>query len=414
MLPSSHLSPMNSRPAVPDGHLADAFSSFIAAADRLERSHSQLHTEVVQLRTQLEERNRALASSLAENERMRLALRQILDALPCGVAVLESGNEKFALLNPEARRLLEIPTDRVPTWTDLPPAIRTMLDSGRCQGWKQGDEQDFCFDADNKKRWVTVRYSNLGAGKDSADGKVILTCRDTTTFKETEQEREKGRNMVALAEMSTVLAHEIRNPLGSLELLTGLLASDSGLSEESKESVQHLQAGVRSLSAVVNNVLRLHSLGTLNLQPTKVTNALRSAANFVQPLARQCGVTLSLQVTLEGTEIAADGGALQQVILNLVCNALRHTPTGGNITISGKRVTKEDTQLAVVELTDTGSGIAENDLPHIFEPGFTTSRQSPGLGLTVCQRIVEQHQGTISVRSTVGVGTTFHMEFPVL
>src|SRR5579872_7118689 len=81
MLPSSHLSPMNGfvTPPVPEGHLADAFSSFIAAADRLEHSHWQLHEEVAQLRAQLEERNRALASSLAENERMRIALRQILD-----------------------------------------------------------------------------------------------------------------------------------------------------------------------------------------------------------------------------------------------------------------------------------------------------------------------------------------------
>lgn len=204
-----------------------------------------------------------------------------------------------------------------------------------------------------------------------------------------------------------------RNPLGSLELLTGLLAGDAGLSEDSKQYIQHLQAGVRSLSAVVNNVLRFHSEGTSNLKPTKLAEALRSAVNFVQPLARQSGVNFSSQLTLGEIEIAADAGELQQVILNLVCNALRHTPAGGSIKITAAEAGKTP-RVAVVEVTDTGKGIRPEDLPRIFEPGFTTSRQSPGLGLTVCQRIVEQHHGNISAISEPGKGATFRMEFPVL
>src|SRR5581483_1131666 len=121
----SHLSPMQGtpRPTAGSGRLADAFASFIAAADRLETSHRQLHQEVASLRMQLEERNRALASSLAENERMRVALRQILDALPCGVAVLEPEAGKVVWLNPEARRLLEISAGQ-PTCADFPADMR--------------------------------------------------------------------------------------------------------------------------------------------------------------------------------------------------------------------------------------------------------------------------------------------------
>lgn len=407
-----------SHTGVAEGPLADAFSSFIAAADRLERSHWELHDEVSQLRTELEERNRALAASVAENERMRLALRQILDSLPCGVAVLDTGREQIVLLNPEARQLLEIPADPTPAWADLPAAIRTMLNPGQGETWKQGDEHDFFFEAGDRKRCVTVRYSTAVPKQSSECGtgstQVILICRDTTAYKAAEQERESSRNLVALAEMSTVLAHEVRNPLGSLELLVGLLAGDSGLSEDSKQCIQHLQAGVRSLSAVVNNVLRFHSAGAPNLQPTKLSQALRSAVNFVQPLARQSGVALNLQLTVGDLEIAADAGELQQVILNLVTNALRHTPAGGSIKVAARPESQGGGLLAVIEVTDTGSGIRPEDLPRIFEPGFTTSRQSPGLGLTVCQRIVEQHHGTIAAFSQPGQGTTFLMEFPVL
>jgi len=401
-------------PPMANAQLADAFSSFIAAAGRLEHSHWQLHDEVTHLRTQLEERNRALASSLAENERMRVALRQILDALPCGVAVLEPHRKQIVLLNPGAQQLLEISSDRSTDWTDLPERIRAVLDAEGCPLWKQDDEHDFCFESNDKKRWVTVRYSTMAESGSGISTKVILICRDTTASKAAEQEREASRHMVALAEMATVLAHEIRNPLGSMELLTGLLAGDGGLSEDSKQCVQHLQAGVRSLSAVVNNVLRFHSSGTSNLQPTKLADALRSAANFVQPLARQAGIALNLQLTLGPAEVAADAGGLQQVILNLVCNALRHTSAGGNITVVGQIESRDDQQIAVVEVVDTGNGIRSEDLPHIFEAGFSTGKQNPGLGLTVCQRIVEQHRGTISVRSQLGKGTAFRMEFPVL
>jgi len=404
------------RPAA-NGPLADAFASFIAAADRLETSHRHLHQEVASLRMQLEERNRALASSLAENERMRLALRQILDALPCGVAVLEPHAEKIVWLNPEARRLLEISADQ-PSWADFPSDVRRILDRAKAHSWKQGDEHDFAFDCAGGKRWVNVRYSimkedALSDPAESRSHKVILTCRDTTTAKQTEEQRDSSRNLVALAEMATVLAHEIRNPLGSLELLAGLLALDDGLSDDSRQCVQHLQSGVRLLSAVVNNVLRFHSTGAARLHPTRLAEALRSAVDFAQPLATQAEVALVLKESLGEIEIAADASELQQVILNLVCNSLRHTGAGGKLTVSAVAESAGQSKIAAIEVADTGTGITPEDLPHIFEPGFTT-RQGPGLGLTVCQRIIEQHGGTISAQSGAGQGTVFRMEFPIL
>ena len=419
MLPTSHPSPINDCAAalpISQGNLADAFSTFVQAADRLERSHWQLHEEVSQLRAQLEERNRALASSQAENDRMRITLRQILDALPCGVVVLDSASEQIVLLNPEGQRLLEIPEHNNSDWTCLPEEIQTMLHSGSGETWKQGDEHDFFFGDSGKERCVAVRYSTgENTPHSTSDGKrIILTCRDTTTFKQAEHEREAARNLLALAEMATVLAHEVRNPLGSMELLTGLLAGDSGLTDDSKQCVQHLQAGVRSLSAVVNNVLRFHNSGTPNLQPTRLTDALRTAMNFAQPLARQSGVALISELNLGEAEIAADPSELNQVVMNLVCNALRHTPAGGHIKVFGRVEVMSDRRTAVVEIADTGSGISPEILPHIFEPGFTTTRQSPGLGLAVCQRIIGQHRGTIAVRSEKGHGATFRMEFPVL
>jgi two-component system sensor histidine kinase FlrB len=395
--------------------LSDAFEAFVTAADRLERSHAQLHEEVARLRTELEDRNRALTDALTENERMRVALRHILDALPCGVVVIEIASKAIVLVNPEARRLLGLGEGNRVDLAGFPSGMRSIVERAGLHVEEHDDEHEFCLDRNEQKRWMVVHCSVMEQ-PDAAAGcqKLILIVRETTAQKQAEQEREASRRLFALAEMVTVLAHEIRNPLGSLELLIGLLARDTGLNPDSKQYVQHLQAGVRSLSGTVNNVLRFHSLGAAQLVATELAFALKSAVEFIRPLVEQGEVTLTFTESLGTAEIATDCTGLQQLILNLTLNALRHTATGGAITISAEITRRAGATAAVIEFSDTGSGIRAEDLSHIFEPGFSTARQSAGLGLSVCQRIVGQHGGTITVQSQLGQGTTFRMEFPII
>jgi two-component system sensor histidine kinase FlrB len=396
-----------------DDHLSDAFATFIAAANRLEYSHVQLHEEVTRLRTELEERNRALASSVEENERTRQLLHEILDTLPCGVTVLDPEVKQITLLNPASRLLLDIAPRKTAEWQDIPAVLRNMLSHPSVEALKADEEREFSIEGADGKRWLAARPSAMEA-RESGSKNIILTLQDITARKLAEQEREASRHMVALAEIATVLAHEIRNPLGSLELLTGLLAGDAGLSSDSKQWVQHLQAGVRSLSATVNNVLRYHSPGEPQFIPIRLSEVLQNGINFVRPLAQQRGVALSLRETLGDLEIAGDAGAIHQVILNLACNAMRYTPPGGQVTLTAARQKKRGRKAVSLDFCDTGAGIKPEHLSKIFEPGFSTTRQSPGLGLTISERIVKQHGGTITVESQPGIGTTFRMEFPIL
>jgi two-component system sensor histidine kinase FlrB len=419
MLPSSHGIPMHAMPEAPqiaESQLAESFTAFIGASTRLEDTHRQLHREVVELRRQLEERNRALASSIAETEKMRVALRQILDTLPCGVAVLEMQSEAVVLLNPEARRLLDIP--EAAAWQHLPECLRTAVRTVWSASWDDGYEQEVMVETAGRRLCLAIRYRRMTSpdgGTRGADSScLVLIISDVTEHKNAEHERETSRNVVALAEMATVLAHEIRNPLGSLELLIGCLAGDPGLGDESTRCVQHLRAGVRSLSATVNNVLCVHNPGTQQKSPLELAPVLKNCVEFIRPLAQQKGVNIILRETLNQTEIAGDSNGLRQVLLNLACNALRHTAAGGAISIDATVETNQAGPIAVIEFADTGSGIRPDDLPHIFKVGFTTTGQTPGLGLTVCQRIVEQHRGSIDVCSQLGQGTTFRMEFPLL
>jgi signal transduction histidine kinase len=397
----------NLRPEEPV--LADAFAAFSAAAGWLQFSYQQLQVEVARLREELEQRNVALTSSLAENQKMRLALGRILESLPCGVIALDPAGQ-VSFVNPEAKRLLgESGNVAMPN-----QAMQTLLERAH----PATGEQELSLAIEGKQRWLVVRsatvYGRKGAGTGHKEGEAVLIIRDVTSQREMEREREEARRLITLAEISSVLAHEIRNPLGSMELLTGLLMDSTELGDEQKRWLEHLQAGLRSLSATVNNVLQVHSMGSAIQAALELAPVLQEALKFVSPLAERQEIKLTLHEDLQGARVSANRGELQQVILNLALNAFRHTAKGGQVRLEARVEAKPSGSVAIIEFSDNGCGIPAQHLPRIFDAGFTTASQSPGLGLAVCRKIVEQQGGSITVKSQVGAGATFHMEFPVL
>ena len=147
----------------------------------------------------------------------------------------------------------------------------------------------------------------------------------SATRKSWNMEREQLRRQQALVEMSALLAHEIRNPLGSLELFAGLLA-EANVEGESRRWIEHVQAGLRTLSATVNNVLHLHNTPEPELASTDVGELLDWAYGFLLPLAKQARVELQIINGLHGVSIHADRHRLEQVLLNLALNAFRFMP----------------------------------------------------------------------------------------
>jgi len=245
---------------------------------------------------------------------------------------------------------------------------------------------------------------------DGAGRQTVLILRDVTLQKQAEEERERTRKAMALSEVATTLAHEIRNPLASLELFAGLVAQGG---DDTGEWVSHLHAGIRSLSGTVNNVLSLHGNGLPILRQLDLEESIRSSVEFTRPIANQAGVRLLFDPDHELHNILGNSSALQQVVLNIVCNAIRHTDSEGTVKVSIRKP-KSQPRSSLVEFSDTGSGIAPRDLADIFRAGFSVSGNTSGLGLAVCKQIVEQHNGELRVASTLGAGTTFQMEIPSL
>jgi len=406
-------------------YLAGEFSEFISAAARLEEAYRELQREVSALNSELAERNNALSKSLAENQQMRLALQQIVESMPCGVLVLDQEG-MIVMINPESKRMLGL--EQTALKPDSGVNLRSIsdlsgIDLQSCfESASYGDMvQEMCIQGSPDSRWIEVSRRRIFLPKDPSElpDQTILILRDITAQKRAEQLRETGRKAMALAELTTILAHEIRNPLASLELFAELIEKDVTRSEE---WISNLRAGVRSLSGTVNNVLSFHGSGSLAMSPVTLPGLLANALRFVQPMANLAEVVLKLEISEEAVSVMANANALQQVALNLLSNAIRHTPSGGTITVSLQRepLVINDApcirakRFSVVEFSDTGCGISADLIDHIFEPGFSGTGDTPGLGLAVCARIIREHGGRILARNHGRSGAVFTLHLPVL
>ncbi len=394
--------------------LANAFSEFIAASSRLENSYRDLQEQVSELKTELANRRAALKESRAENGRMRLALRQIVDSMPCGVLVA-GADGCISILNPEAKRLLNA---REQLQLEQPEGLRRLceatgigFDAGAAAESGGEGAREFCLRGDDNARWIEVRNRRLVSTASNKPDQTILILRDVTARKRAEEDREAGRNAMARAELAGVLAHEIRNPLASLELFAELIENDE---KGRGQWISHLRAGLRSLSATVNNVLSFHG-GEFALHPIELGSALAGALDFVIPMLDQAGLALDTRPAGGPVWVLGNRAALQQLILNLASNAVRHTAPGGNIAVSMRRSTPADGQdsgKATIEFADSGRGIPPELMERIFEPGYSGGGDTSGLGLAVCRRIMQRHGGEISAHNGMNGGARFTLRFP--
>jgi nitrogen fixation/metabolism regulation signal transduction histidine kinase len=246
---------METNHAVAQENLTRAFMTFTQAAGSLEKSYTQLQAEVGRLHAELQSANSELERSLEENARMRRYLSRVLENLPCGV-IVASGGDRVQIINPEARRLLEVPADWKPACGgSLPPGVQNLI--AEVPGKYFFSEQEESVTAVSGNRSIGILRANLSEDLDNK-GETIWIVRDITEQKRLAGEREGARRSLALAEIATVLAHEIRNPLGSMELFTGLLADATAHLPETRQWVTHLQAGLRALSSTMTNVVDVY------------------------------------------------------------------------------------------------------------------------------------------------------------
>jgi signal transduction histidine kinase len=226
-----------------------------------------------------------------------------------------------------------------------------------------------------------------------------------------ETRMEQGERLAVVGNMAAAVAHELRNPLNAVSMGMQRLRAEfePAPREEYVRMVDLVLGEVRRLNTIVEEFLSLARPMPLKHEPVVVTALVEEVLALVEPQARGTGITVRREISPGLPVVQADRDRIKQVLLNLALNAIQAMPSGGTLTLSaaaaGGRLT--------VAATDTGSGIAADLLPRIFEPYLTTKAEGLGLGLAIARRIVEAHGGGISAASDPGRSTTVRFWLPL-
>ena len=243
---------------------------------------------------------------------------------------------------------------------------------------------------------------------------LVLAVRDVSEIKRMEWEIFQVEKMTALGRLAASVAHEVRNPLGAIDIQLQLLEEDLGelasaLKERLVRRLNIAQTEMKRLDRIVHNFLRFSRTPKLHLRQMSLNDVVRRVFELVSPEAREREVVLRLELSDGLPAINGDEDQLGQAVLNIVVNAFQSMAAGGNLTA---RTQTESGQVCLM-LTDTGCGIPEEEVDRIFEFYYTTKDEGTGLGLSIAQRIIYQHGGHIDVESRLERGTTFRVYLPV-
>jgi signal transduction histidine kinase len=231
---------------------------------------------------------------------------------------------------------------------------------------------------------------------------------------ELEEKIRKAESLSFVGTLAGGLAHEIRNPLSTLNINLQLLKEDWADPVTSKEqrSVKRIDALLREtnrLERVLSDFLRFAGRYQLHREPHRVNAILEELLDFYGPEARQRKIAVKAELDPSVPVLPLDAALLRQAFVNVVKNAQEAMPAGGTLavrTAAGRRAVD-------VEIADTGIGIAPEHREQIFEVYFTTKPNGSGLGLPTTRRIVEEHGGTIAVESEPGKGTRVRIQLPL-
>jgi signal transduction histidine kinase len=362
-------------------------------------------------RLTLEQCRELLTSAAGEINRFEA----VLESISAGILVCD---EKHGILmaNKSARRLLPLSfsegsllwesvlDDRI---TDF--FRQTMLSSDKVL------DREMDIDLQGQSRLLSI--SVLPLVRDRRITGSLVYIEDITEKRSRESRLRRAENLASLTTLAAGVAHEIKNPLGSisihLQLMQKALAKSRPAKKEAVQTllekyINILNEEVDRLNRIVVDFLFAVRPMTLELREGDINTLLGELAEFVRPEMEQGKVRLLLELDKNLPPLLMDERLMKQALLNLIKNAQAAMPEGGLLTIATLPV---DNNIRI-SICDTGTGISEENLAKIFEPYFTTKENGTGLGLTLVFRIIKEHQGEISVDSREGEGTDFEITLP--
>jgi signal transduction histidine kinase len=243
--------------------------------------------------------------------------------------------------------------------------------------------------------------------------KTIALRHEMAERQRLEREAQRTQHFALLGRLAAGVSHEIRNPLSAIFLHVDVLEEElrqpsPASAADLAQTLTEIKTQLARLDDLLQDYLSLARVATSERTPQDLGVAIQAWAQEWQPLATSQRVSLQLEGMERLGTVPFHASTLRRALLNLVQNALDAMPQGGTLTLRGAG-TAAQVQLQVC---DTGSGIPAEQLPHIFEPLYTTKPEGTGLGLYLMQEIMAAHGGRVTVESVVGQGTTFTLALP--
>ena len=235
---------------------------------------------------------------------------------------------------------------------------------------------------------------------------------------EHQRQLEQTEKMATLGQLASAIAHEVKNPLGGVSGAMQVLAGDYPVDNPKREIIEEILSQIRRLDKTVKDLLSYARPTSPEPVACKANDLVERALFFIRQQVNGSNVSIVTDYAEGLPHVHVDPQQIQQVILNIALNAVQAMPDGGVLTVRTRAVTRQpsapgggpsttpDPDAVEMAISDTGDGISPEDRKKIFRPFFTTKHRGTGLGLPICQRIVEQHGGFIYIESEIGKGTT--------
>jgi two-component system sensor histidine kinase HydH len=255
-------------------------------------------------------------------------------------------------------------------------------------------------------KWLQVSSAPLYEKENEFVGGSVIFI-DLTHVKKLQEEIKIKERLAALGEMSAQVAHEIRNPLGAIELNAEFLERKTE-DEKSKVLTRNIIEEVKILNRIVTDFLAFAREPRLNKKKIALGPLLQKTADMACAAYKKIPIHIKISILPDFPLIELDENEFKKALLNFLLNAIEAMPKGGDLALT---VESRDGACAIL-ISDTGSGIPDAVKPRIFNPFFTTKETGTGLGLAIAHKIIAGHYGTLSFTSQADKGTTFLITLP--
>ena len=241
-----------------------------------------------------------------------------------------------------------------------------------------------------------------------------LRERDERLKEYTREKIMESERLATVGQLAAGVAHELNNPLGGVLIYSHLLLENLSEDDPQRKNLDKIVTQATRCKHIVKGLLDFSRQTEPSMEPSNINEFLEKSLELVENQAVFQNITITKDLMSSPPHVMADGQQIQQVFINIVLNAAEAMEGNGGLQI--RTAISEDRSYFMVEFTDSGPGILEENIERLFEPFFTTKEvgRGTGLGLSISYGIIQKHNGTINVKSTVGMGTTFIIRLPIL